>query len=488
MKKLSHLCVTLITFFGSSVFCCLTTSHNLQAETPSRPNILFIAVDDLRAELGCYGDPVIKTPNLDKVAREGILFNRAYCQQAVCSASRTSMLTGTRPDTNKVWDLSTHFRRAIPNTVTLPQHFKEHGYFTQAMGKIFHHGLDDKPSWSVPTRHPVAPFGRRLQTNRPNATKAERRGHAIGLVDVPEETLHDGELTKMAIATLGEIASKRQPFFLAVGFIRPHLPFIAPRKYWDLYNPHEIALAPNPSYPAGAPDYAIRRGPAELGSYLGVPEDGEIDDQYARRLIHGYYASVSFVDAQIGLLMDELDRLELRDNTIIVIWGDHGWKLGEHGAWAKHSNCENDTRVPLLISSPGMKEVGKISNALVELVDVYPTLVELAGLPMPAHLEGESFIPLLDNASQTWKQAAFSQYPRKFRNMNLMGYSMRTERYRFTRWVHRKNSTKVAGIELYDHSVDPEENKNIAKDPGNTELVKLLTKQLLAGTNQPLTD
>lgn len=470
-------------FFLFLILDGLSLTKLIAAETnlDQRPNILFIAVDDLRPELRCYGNTIIQTPHLDKIANEGLLLNRAYCQQAVCSPSRSSILSGARPDTTKVWDLATHFRKALPDVVTLPQHLKKHGYFTQSLGKIYHHGFDDPASWSVPALYPQAPFGRPNQSSKPDATKAEKRGPAIGIENVEAEQLHDGELAKMAITALGELKSKREPFFLGVGFIRPHLPFISPKKYWDLYDPTKIPLATNPFYPKEAPSYAINRGGAELKSYAGTPVSGRIEDDYARQLKHGYYAAVSFVDDQIGRVLTELDQLGLRENTIIVVWGDHGWKLGEHDAWAKHSNTEDDTRVPLLVSVPGMKHPGKRSDALVELVDVYPTLVELVGLPLPKHLEGRSFKPLFDDPQQRGKNAVFSQYPRQVGKQNLMGYSMRTNRYRLTRWVDTKNPAKTIATELYDHQVDPQENTNIANDAANEKLVAELTKQSLAG-------
>lgn len=453
----------------------------LEIDKDPRPNVLFIAIDDLRPELGCYGNQLIQSPNIDRLAKQGILFNHAYCQQAVCSPSRTSVLTGTRPDTAKVWDLATHFRKALPDVVTLPQHFKAHGYFTQSLGKIYHHGFDDPVSWSVPSVYPKALFGRPNQSTKPNATKAEQRGPAIGIENVPENPLHDGELADMAIAALRDVKKKSAPFFLGVGFIRPHLPFISPKKYWDLYDPAKIPLAGNPFYPKDAPAYAINRGGAELRSYAGMPTSGRVEADYARQLKHGYYAAVSFVDAQVGRVIDELDQLGLRENTIIVLWGDHGWKLGEHDAWAKHSNAEDDTRVPLIISAPGLKQAGKQSAALVELVDIYPTLAELSGLPLPKHLEGRSIKALLDHPELPGKKAAFSQYPRTVGKQKLMGYSMRTERYRFTRWVNEANPAKVTALELYDHQTDPLENTNIAADPANKQLVDELTKQALAG-------
>ena len=460
---------------------CATVVH--AAETPGtrRPNILFIAIDDLRPELGCYGNEYIKSPNIDKLASQGLLLNRAYCQQAVCSPSRTSLLTGTRPDTTKVWDLETHFRKALPDVVTLPQLFKNEGYFTQGMGKIYHHGFDDPASWSVPTLYPQAPQGRKSQSSAPGASKADKRGPAVGSPDVPDESLHDGELANMAITALRTMKSKSEPFFLGVGFIRPHLPFISPKKYWDLYDPAKLPLATNPFPPKGAPEYALVHGPAELRSYEGTPNVRELPEPFVRELKQGYYAAVSYVDAQVGRVLEELDTLGLRENTIIVLWGDHGWKLGEHQAWAKHSNVENDTRVPLIISAPGMKQRGKKTDALVELVDVYPTLAELANLPQPGHLEGRSFKPLLDNPELPWKDTAFSQYPRRVGKRNLMGYTMRTDRYRLTRWVDAKDHGKVDAVELYDHQTDPEENTNIANDPAQKTVLEKLTQRWTSG-------
>ena len=461
--------------------CGFATGHAAETPPAKRPNILFIAVDDLRPELGCYGNELIKSPNINKLASEGLLLNRAYCQQAVCSPSRSSLLTGTRPDTTKVWDLETHFRKALPDVVALPQHFKNQGYFTQGMGKIYHHGFDDPASWSVPTLYPKAPQGRTKQSTKPGATKAEVRGPAVGNPDVPDDSLHDGELADMAITALRGMKSKSEPFFLGVGFIRPHLPFISPKKYWDLYDPLKIPLATNPFPPKGAPKYSLVLGPSELRSYAGTPNLQQLPEPYARELKHGYYAAVTYVDVQIGRVLQELETLGLRDNTIIVLWGDHGWKLGEHQAWAKHSNVENDTRVPLIISAPNMKQRGTKTDALVELVDVYPTLADLAGLPLPPHLEGRSFKPLLDNPGQPWKTAAFSQYPRQNGKLKLMGYSMRTERYRLTRWVDVNDHSKVDSVELYDEQKDPEENTNIALDPAQTELLEKLAKQWTAG-------
>ncbi len=475
-----------------------------------RPNILFIAVDDLRPEFGAYGASHIKSPNLDKIAKSGLTFNRAYCQQAVCSPSRSSIMTGTRPDTTQVWDLVTPFRKALPNVITIGQHFKSQGYHVQGMGKIYHGSLNDEPTWSVPWHTPKAvPYAlaenvalnQRQYEGEPDDHPAQKkkkkavqkadgspssrpnsRGPAFEAADVPDDTFQDGKVAALAVETLRQLGQQKQPFFLAVGFIKPHLPFVSPKKYWDLYEPGKIQLAPNKFRPKNAPDYSILPG-GELRNYHGIPE-GSIPDDLARQLKHGYYASISYMDAQVGKVLDELDRLGLRQNTIIVLWGDHGWKLGEHDAWCKHSTCENDTNAPLLLSVPGMRNAGAHTNALVEFVDIYPTLSELAGLPLPAHLEGVSAKPLLDDPNRPWKTAAFSQYPRKpskSQGGDLMGYSMRTDRYRFTVWVNRDDHQKVDAIELYDHLSDPQENTSIASDPANKELVERLMVQFRQG-------
>jgi arylsulfatase A-like enzyme len=475
------------------------------AAAANRPNVLFIAVDDLRPEFGAYGKDYIKSPNLDRIAKAGITFNRAYVQQAVCSPTRSSLMTGTRPDTTKVWDLETHFRVALPNVVTLGQHFKNHGYFVQGMGKIYHGSLDDPQTWSVPWQTPkAAAYGlaenlalnaRQNAVTEPDGTAAKKgakkkkaatprnsRGPAFEGADVPDDTFQDGKVAELAVSTLRAISQKKEPFFLAVGFIKPHLPFVAPKKYWDLYDAAKIQLAPNKFRPKDAPEYSILPG-GELRNYHAIPE-GSIPDDLARQLKHGYYAAISYMDAQVGKVLDELDRLGLAKNTIVILWGDHGWKLGEHDAWCKHSTVENDTNGALLLSVPGMKNAGAKTNGLVEFVDVYPTLADLAGLPLPSHLEGVSFKPLLDDPKRPWKQAAFSQYPRpagKSGSGPLMGYSMRTERYRFTVWVGRDDHSKIDAIELYDHQTDPQENTNVAKSPAHAALVERLMVQWRAG-------
>ncbi|MBI5690278.1 MAG: sulfatase [Verrucomicrobia bacterium] len=488
-----------------ALLTALAAPAPLAAAAPARrPNVLFFAVDDLRPEFGAYGANYVKSPHLDRIARAGVTFNRAYCQQAVCSPTRSSLMTGTRPDTTKVWDLETHFRTALPNVVTLGQHFKNHGYFVQGMGKIYHGGFDDPATWSVPWQTPRGPTyakpenvaltqrnvqaepdgDRKVKKNSKRAKKEAARGPrgpAFEAGDVPDNFYQDGKVADLAVSTLREVSRKSEPFFLAVGFIKPHLPFVSPKKYWDLYDPAKIQLAPNKYRPKDAPDYAILPG-GELRAYHGIPADS-IPDDLARQLKHGYYAAISYMDAQVGKVLDELDRLGLRDNTIVVLWGDHGWKLGEHDAWCKHSNCENDTNVALLLSAPGLKQTGVRTNGIVEFVDVYPTLADLAGLPLPSHLEGMSFKPLLENPQRAWKQAAFSQYPRPASGGRpaLMGYAMRTERYRFTVWTGRNEPSKIDAIELYDHQRDPQENTNLAKLPAHAALVDQLMAQWRGG-------
>ncbi len=456
-----------------------TASGIATAANGAKPNVLFIAVDDLRPELNCYGRTWIHSPNIDRLAKMGMAFERAYCQQAVCSPSRSSLMTGTRPDSTKVWDLVTHFRAAEPNIVTVPEHFKKNGYFVQGMGKIFHPGYDDPRSWSVPWQTPEAPtYAKGKSANEVDEDKPKAKGGPpVESADVPDNFYKDGKVADIAVATLKVIAKKPEPFFLAVGFAKPHLPFVSPKKYWDLYDPAKIQLAPNPYHPEDAPEWALTNS-NEVRNYQGMPTKGKFDDTIARQLKHGYYAAVSYTDAQIGKVLDELDRQGLTKNTIVILWGDHGWKLGEHGEWAKHSNVENDTNAPLLLAAPGMKAANKHCKALVEFVDIFPTLSELAGLPLPTHLEGWSFKRLLDNPELPWKPAAFSQYPR---GKDRMGYSMRTDRYRFTVWVGREDHSRIDAIELYDHQADPQENTNISKRPANAELVKQLMAQWQAG-------
>jgi arylsulfatase A-like enzyme len=445
------------------------------AADAGRFNVLMIAVDDLRPTFGCYGHPEIKTPNLDALAAGGTLFERAYVMQAVCSPSRTCLLTGRRPDTTKVYDLQTHFRKTIPDVVTLPQHFKNHGYHTQAFGKIYHSSLDDPASWSAPTFDPRnSPEIRNDKKPLPKGpvNKATGRGPAWDAPDVADDQLGDGVSASRAVALLNELKDKR--FFLAVGFYKPHLPFVAPKKYFDLYPPDTIRLPANMYPPKNVTEYSLTSF-GELRSYADTPEKGPVSDEQARELIRAYYAASSYTDAQIGRILDELTSLGLDEKTVVCVWGDHGWKLGEHGGWCKHTNFEIDVNAPLIFRVPSQLRPGTKTRALAEFVDVYPTLAELCGLPTPEGVEGVSLVPVIADPDRSWKEAAFSQYPRG----NIMGYSMKTDRYRYTEWQDK--SGKAVARELYDHETDPDENENVAAAETNRELVAKLREQLNAG-------
>ncbi len=439
-------------------------------------NVLFIAVDDLRPQLGCYGQKQIISPNIDRLAASGLLFERTYCQQAVCAPSRISLLSGCRPDTTKIYDLRTPLRKAMPNVLTLPEHFKNNGYETVSIGKVYHHSRDDLQGWSTAPFHATGTWlnWRGYLTDQSKALdKGSNRGPAFEAADVADSAYPDGANTDHAIKELNRLKDK--PFFLAMGFYKPHLPFNAPKKYWDMYPPEKIKLAENPFIPKNAPTYAPTNW-GELRSYHGIPKTGPCSDELARKLIRGYYACVTYIDVQIGRLLDELDRLKLRENTVIILWGDHGWKLGEHSMWCKHTNFELDTHVPMILSVPGMKTAGRHTKALTEYVDIYPTLSELCGLSVPKHLEGISMVPLLNKPDRPWKKAAFSQYPRG----KVMGYSMCTERFRYTQWQDRKTG-KVMARELYDHKIDPQENVNAAAQPEYAKDVNRLSQMLKRG-------
>ena len=473
---------------GGAVLSVLSRSRSLsQTASRRKMNVLFIAVDDLRPELGCYGHKQILSPNIDRLAREGLLFERTYCQQAVCGATRASLLCGARPDTNGVHGNSIPLRQAMPDVVTLPEHFKLNGYETLSIGKIYHHPNDDEQGWTAPpyragtfaegpwkgrgylTEEAIAQMEKYNKAN----PRMQGRGPAFEAADVPDNAYPDGNNVEYAIRQLRRLKDK--PFFMAMGFYKPHLPFNAPKKYWDLYRRQDIRLADNPFVPKDAPSYATTNW-GELRNYYGIPKQGPCPDELARQLIHGYYACVSYTDAMIGRLLDELDRLGLRDNTAIILWGDHGWKLGEHAGWCKHTNFELDTHVPMILSVPGMTTAGQRTRALTEFVDIYPTLCEACGLSLPKHLEGVSVMPLVARPSRPWKKAAFSQYPRG----KVTGYSMRTERFRYTEWQNRKTG-EVLARELYDHERDPHENVNAAGQPQYRADVERLSKMLKAG-------
>jgi choline-sulfatase len=476
-----------------------TATQCLPAADQKPLNILFIAVDDLRPELGCYGNPVVKSPNIDALAKRGTTFTSAYCQQAVCSPSRSSLMTGRYPDATKVWDLKTHFRVALPDAVTVAQLFKQNGYHAASLGKIFHHGFDDGASWSEPAwyatgltvdtdpqdfrKRKTVRFGPGVSESAADGGdndadseggKAARKKAAFEASSKAEDELPDGATAAEAIRRLQNYKKQGQPFFLAVGFIKPHLPFVAPKKYWDLYDPAKIPVPAIDDLPAGAPEFAGHQSP-ELHAYGNIPAGNPIPTGLARELRHGYYAAISYMDAQVGRVLDALEKEGLADNTVIVLWGDHGWQLGEHGLWTKHTNFEIATRAPLIISLPKQKAAGTKSASLVEFVDIYPTLAYACGLKTPAGLDGVSLMPVLANPSASVRKVAMSQFPRgggAGAGRNLMGYSIRDPQWRMTLWRDNRDGS-ITATELYDEKNDPAETVNVADK--NPEIVKRLS-------------
>ena len=455
---------------------------------PAKPNVLLICVDDLKPVLGCYGDKLVKTPNIDRLASRSMRFDAAYCNQAVCSPSRNALLTGLRPQTLGIYDLGTNFRQGRQNAVTMPQWFKANGYSAQGMGKIFHvgHGnTNDEASWSVPYfRGKVVDYA--LPENKRELSREEAmfdnkspanlpRGAALENADVPDDTYSDGKVAAEAIRRL-EAAAKNpgEPVFLAVGFLKPHLPFCAPRKYWDLYKTDQFQLPAVRRAPKGAPAYAPTAF-GELRNYKDVPDKGEIPEDLQRKLIHGYHAATSYMDAQVGKVLDALDASPLKDNTVIVLWGDHGWHLGDHGMWSKHTNYEQATRIPLLVKAAGQTK-GGASGAMVETVDIYPTLCELAGLKTPEKLDGISFAPLVTGKSA---QGERDHVTHVFPRGNRLGRAIRTPTHRFVEWKTIGAPADTAEVELYDYAADPLERKNLAREQPETvaRMRELLAKQ-----------
>ncbi len=439
-------------------------------------NVLFIAVDDLRVELGCYGSPHVKSPNIDRLAARGTLFERAYCQQTVCNPSRASMLTGMRPDTLKVWDLPTHFRVNHPDVVTLPQLFKQRGWFAQDIGKIFHNWRQDDwkgdpISWSAPAVLHYNSHG----NDKPKVAGEVPPNHASGrggleCRNVPDEAYFDGRVAATAVAALRDVKRKGKPFFLAVGFWKPHTPFNAPKKYWDLYERDQIPVPERVTPPDNVPEIALTKDRYRDGA----------NSAYLRELHHGHLAAISYLDAQIGKVIDELDAQGLRDDTVIVFWSDHGLHLGEHGLTRKTTAFELDAGVPMIIAAPGYP-AGKRTRALVELLDVYPTLAELCGLQAPETVEGVSLVPVLKDPGATIKPVALTQTPRpnylRGKQPEVMGYSVRGDRYRYTEWRDWQTG-KVRARELYDHRKDHGETRNVAGAKANSKAIKKLAAQM----------
>lgn len=508
------------------------------AQKKNKPNVLFIAVDDLKPELGCYGNTIVKTPNIDRLAKMGTVFLNNYCQQAVCGPTRASLMTGMRPDYTKVWDLKTKMRDVNPDIVTLPQYLISQGYITAGVGKIFHPSCTDKKSdeksWSIPfmkasvTDYPEGmgePAMKHYQNPETKAAinkddegekykKAKENDEASESVsgnvkpsseclDVPDNAYEDGADALIAKASIIKLSKEKNPFFFAVGFRKPHLPFVSPKKYWDLYKREDMPIAEFQEHAANEVFLAYESS-GELRNYTDIPayatrskEDlrAGLQIEKQKELIHAYYAAISYVDAQIGILLNTLDSLGTLNNTVIVLWGDHGWHLGDHDMWGKHTNFEQATRSPLIFAAPGLKS-GK-TKSLSEHVDVFPTVCDLTNVPIPTFLQGKSLKPLMMNNKSSIMEYAVSQYPRKLKgdqakklgyaNGKLMGYSIRTEKYRYTVWLNNEfrstepySDSRVYAKELYDYVKDPLEKVNAVDNKEYTNVVKDLHAKLLA--------
>ena len=465
----------------------------ITAASAPKTNILFIAVDDLRPSIGCYGDGHAITPNLDRLASRGVRFGQAHCQVAVCNPSRASLMTGQRPDTLGVWTLPIHFREAKPNVVTLPQWLRRHGYTAVGHGKIYHNSTPDPQSWSESIRPIQFQRGyakdwkariREVQAKLPDNDwrKNNLRGPGTAAPVIDDHQLVDGARTNMAIEDLRRLGQAEKPFFLALGFIRPHLAWISPKKYWDLYDPKTLPVIIDGEVTPNTPPYALSTS-YELTHYMDFidfpkPWDEQrVSDAVARRLMHAYYASVSYIDAQLGRLLAALDDEGLAGNTIIVLWSDHGWKLGEYNGWGKMSNYEIDTRVPFIIAAPGMKTAGQSTDTPVELLDMFPTLCDMVGIPTPNFVQGTSLLPLLQNPAAKIDRVAHSQYYRNHDGSEYMGYAMRTATHRFVEW-REFGTGKVTARELYDHRQNHSETANVI-DTAPEALVESLTSRLL---------
>ncbi len=440
-------------------------------EIPQKPNILFIAVDDLRPELNCYGASWIKSPHIDRLANEGIWFERSYCQVPVCGASRASVLTGIRPSRTRFLSYDTWAEKDAPGIISLPQYLKEHGYTTISNGKVFHHLNDMKNSWSEDPWHPIRdqddPVNWRdyqILENQLTAKEQGGIGPAFELIDGDDSLYFDGKIANKSLQDLVRLKESGKPFFLAVGFLKPHLPFNAPEKYWKMYSPEDIRMPGNPEPPEKAPEASLHNW-GELRQYSNIPKEGRLSDSLSRKLIHGYYACVSYTDVQISKLLEKLEALRLNENTVVILWGDHGWNLGEHGLWCKHCNYETSLRAPLILKVPWI-DGGKKSRALVEFIDIYPTLCQLAHLPIPEHVMGKSLLPYFENPAHPGKSLVYSRFHR--------GESIKNQKYRYTEWLD-DSQNRYADM-LYDHETDYQENKNIVDIPELSLTIENLRK------------
>lgn len=471
-----------------------------QPRQSKRPNVLLLLVDDLKPALGCYGDPLAKTPNIDRLARRSMRFDVACASQAVCAPSRFALMLGAHPTTTGLYHLSSRLRERLPEAVTLPQYFARFGYRTESLGKVFHvgHGNEGDPaSFQVPhfgdlvieyrdstavaqgTTREAALFS----NQRLNDIRSLPRGRAWEDPQVEDQAYADGRVAAEAVLRLQAAATRRNtdgtPFFMAVGFARPHLPFSAPRKYWDLHEPAAFPQPFPPAAPDGAPAVAGKRG-GEIANYEPIPENGVPTAEQSQTLIHGYYASVSYMDAQVGRILDELHRLQLEDSTIVLLWGDHGFHLGDHAFWTKHTNYEQACRIPLLIAAAGQVQPDTATSQPAGSVDVFPTLVELAGLPPaspPQGLDGLSLCEVLRDPRRRIRDHTLHVYPKA-----KLGRAVRTERYRLVEW---RGESEVGGdveYELYDYQTDPAETRNhAAEQPGVLQRLR----ELLAAYPEP---
>lgn len=483
------------------LFFVIVTAAATAAAAAERPNVLLLLVDDLKPALGCYGDEVAVTPHLDRLASRGQRFDLAYCNQAVCAPSRFTLMLGAHSTSTGLYGLGSQLRRIVPDAVTLPQHFARHGYRTESLGKVFHvgHGNGGDPD-SFMVEHfsdKVIEYADPLSTGS-GLTREEAyftnqqldrirslpRGAAFEAPEVADEAYADGRVAAETVRRLQAAKDRRNsddtPFFIAAGFARPHLPFSAPRRYWDLYDPNNLPSAEVQLSPVGAPAVAGKTN-GELANYSPVPDSGVVDEDLARQLVHGYYASVSFVDAQIGKVLAELERLELAESTIVVLWGDHGFHLGDHGLWTKHTNYEQANRIPLIVVAPGVTLPGTSTQQMAESVDLYPTLAELAGLPKPdgpQPIEGVSLVPVLRDPAARVRDHAYHAYPKA-----KLGRAIRTQRYRLVEWKQVGAAEETAEFELYDYKVDPQETRNVASE--QTDVVNQL-RRILATYPEPV--
>jgi uncharacterized sulfatase len=440
-----------------------------RADAATHPNVLLIIADDLRPDLNCYSVAAVHSPNIDKLAARGVRFDRAYCQYPVCNPSRVSFLTGLRPDTTGVLGNDVAFRTRLPDVVTLPQHFKNNGYVTIGLGKIFHRGQsvedvrrerDDPASWTIARYFTTTDAGKRGEGR--NLTGGAVEWCRWLAAEGTDEDQPDGQIARDAVALMEK--HREQPFFLAVGFHKPHDPFVAPRKYFDLYPLDQIKLNVDP------PDQSPAPAPAITGRW--VQDFAKFSDGDRLEYLRAYRAGTSFTDAQVGKVLDALDRLELSDRTIVIFLGDHGYHLGERGWWNKNTLFEHSARAPLIISTPTLPAgpersagPGRSCARTVEFVDLYPTVLDLCDLKPPARLDGRTLRPLLDDPTAAWDKPALTQVQRG----KIAGRSVRTERFRYTEWDDGR-----AGVELYDHENDPGENKNLATDPAHEATIATL--------------